>query len=454
MVELTDIQDVHLVGAGGAGMSAIAKLLSQMGKDVSGSDLKFSSVLYALEDLGLTVWGGSDPDRLSDTDLIVCSSAVPDNDPELTRARELGIQIWRRPELLSVLTAEIPTIGATGTHGKTTSTAMLVEALLATGSDPSFIVGGQLTGLGTNAHLGQDDLLVLEVDEAFGTFLSLDLAGLMVTNIEEEHMEFYETRYRLDDAFVEVMRSVRGPVIACCDDPGSRRLADRAGAMTYGTSEENDWQLANVEEGGQSISYTLTGRGESHQVSVRQPGMHVALNSAGALALLAESGFDIKSALPGLADFRGVARRFESKGEVAGVTMVDDYAHHPTEVVATLRAARQGAWKRIWAVFQPHLYSRTAALHLEFGHAFSGADHVVITDVFGAREVPQPGITGELVACAAAARTAASVDYVPHRSELAGFLADRVMSGDLVLSMGAGDITLLSDELAPLLAQR
>lgn len=454
MVELKDIGRVHLVGAGGSGMSAIAKLLAQMGKEVSGSDLKFSSVMHGLEELGLTVWSGSEPDRIAGAAVLVISSAVPDTDPEVQRARELGIDVWRRPELLALLTKELPTIGATGTHGKTTSTAMLVEALLATGTDPSFIVGGQLVDLGTNAHLGETNLLVLEADEAFGTFLSLALRGLMVTNVEEEHMDFYETRYRLDDAFTEVMRSTDGPVVACADDPGARRLATRVGATTYGTSEGVDWQISEVVEVGSQISFLLSGMGRSHSVTVSQPGMHIALNAAGALALLGELGHDVDAATEGLANFRGVARRFEMKGEVGGVTLIDDYAHHPTEVAATLRAARAGDWQRIWAVFQPHLYSRTAALHREFGQAFSGADRVVITDVFGARETPQPGITGELVADAAAARTAAIVDYVPHRADLASFLAEQVQPGDLVLSMGAGDITLLPEELAALLATR
>ena len=451
---LEDVQRVHLVGAGGAGMSAIAKLLSQMGKHVTGSDLKFGAALHALEELGLEVWSGSQPERIKDAQLLVCSSAVPDTDAEILRAIQLGIEVWRRPQVLAALTKMIPTIGATGTHGKTTSTAMLTEALRAAGLDPSFVVGGTLVDLGTNAHLGSDDLLVLEADEAFGTFQSLQLTGLMVTNVEDEHMDHYETRYRLDDAFTEVMRNVDGPVLACVDDPGSRKLAERTGAITYGTAPEADWIVTDIVETSESISFTLAGQGKLHPVTVSQPGMHIALDAAGALALLGELGYELGTVLGGLANFRGVARRFEHRGEVAGVTIIDDYAHHPTEVAATLRAARAGEWNRIWAVFQPHLYSRTEALYKEFGHSFAGADHVVITDVFGARETPRPGVTGELVADAAGARTDATVDYVAHRSELAEFLSERVERGDLVLSMGAGDITLLADELAPLLVAR
>lgn len=453
-LDLKVINRIHLVGAGGAGMSAIAKLLSQLGKDVTGSDLKFGTALHGLQELGLDVWSGSEPDRIDSAELLVCSSAVPDTDSEVVRAQELEIPVWRRPELLQAITKMIPTIGATGTHGKTTSTAMLTEALIASGTDPSFVVGGTLTDLGTNAHLGATDLLVLEADEAFGTFLSLNLSGLMVTNVEEEHMDYYETRYRLDDAFTEVMRNTDGPVVACIDDPGSRKLAERTGAITYGTSEEADWVVREIIEEQNAIGFTLSGRGVNYTVRVGKPGLHLALNAGGTLALLGELGYDVETALGGLATFRGVARRYELRGKVAGVTMIDDYAHHPTEVAATLRAARSGEWNRIWAVFQPHLYSRTEALYTEFGHSFAGADQVVITDVFGARETPRPGITGELVADAAAARTDAAVDYVAHRGELAGFLDERVESGDLVLSLGAGDITLLADELAPLLAER
>lgn len=332
---------------------------------------------------------------------------------------------------------------------------MLIAALRAAGHDPSFVVGGQLADLGTNAHLGDRELFVLEADEAFGTFLSLHLAGLMVTNVEEEHMDYYVTRYRLDDAFAHVMRGVAGPVLACADDPGARRLAERTGASTYGLSDGADWQINGLEErGAEEIAFTLESNTVSVDVRVGRPGTHMALNAAGAIALLAELGHDPAEAASGLAEFRGVRRRFETRGTVAGVTIIDDYAHHPTEVAATIRAARRGRWRAIWAVFQPHLYSRTAAMYSEFGQSFAGADQVVITDVFGAREAPQPGITGELIADAAMARTDAKVSYVPHRADLAEFLAGRVEEGDLVLTMGAGDITLLPDELSRLLAAR
>ena len=454
MVDLGTPRKIHVIGAGGSGMSGLAKLLSQMGHSLTASDLKMSPTLAGLADLGIEVWAGSRPEAMSGLDLVVASSAIPDVDPEVVAARQNGIGIWERPRLLSELTAHLPTVGATGTHGKTTSTAMLVAALRATGLDPSFVVGGELTDLRTNASLGEDDLLVLEVDEAFGTFLDLSIKGLMVTNVEPDHLDYYHNLDRLEDAFVEVVRSVEGPVVVGIDDPGGRRLAERTGRSTYGTNEDADWLITDVRHRDWSVRFSLTGRGKSWEVDVAQPGLHVARNAAGALALVGERGLDVDRAAAGLATFGGVRRRFEVRGKINGVTIIDDYAIHPTEIAAVLQVAERGDWQRIWAVFQPHRYSRTGEFHHEFGGSFSGADEVVITDVYAAGETPEPGVTGELVADAVRARTKAHVSYIPHRADLAEFLADEVGRGDLILTLGAGDITTLAGELAPLLESR
>lgn len=441
---------IHFVGAGGSGMSAIAKLLLAQGCTLSGSDLRGGAALEALADLDMDVYVGHHPDVVEGATLVVASSAVPDYDEELKAASALGIEVWRRPELLAALTAEVETIGATGTHGKTTTTAMLITALRALGEDPSFIVGGDLVDPGTNGHFGLDELLVLEADEAFRTFESLALDGLVVTNVEHEHIDHFATSDDLEDSFIKVAAAVSGPVLACRDDPGSRRVAERTGSLTYGFDEAAEWGLTEYESGPASVSFTLHGGGGRWRVTVPQPGRHIALNAAGALALLGEMGRDVGAAASGLASFRGVARRWEHRGTIAGVMLYDDYAHHPTEVAAVLEAAAATATGRIWAVFQPHLYSRTEKFSHEFGEALARADVVVVTDVFGARETPVPGITGDLVA-EAVRSSGGNVQYIARRRELAGYIAPLVESGDLVLSLGAGDITLLHAELGPIL---
>lgn len=444
---------IHLVGAGGAGMSAIAKVLFARGHLISGSDLRGGAALDALADLEIPVTTGHNPEVVAGTALVVASSAVPEFDEELQAARSLGIPVWRRPQMLDAITADIPTIGATGTHGKTTTTALLVTALRQMGEDPSFIVGGDLLDLSTNGHHGTTDLMVIEADEAFRTFESLHLEGLIVTNVEHEHVDHFDSEEDLVDSFEEVARDVDGPVVACLDDQGSAEIARRVGTLTYGFDESSDWRVTDLTSGPEGVGFELHGGATSVRVRMTHPGRHLALNAAGALALLAELGYEIEEAARGVAAFRGVGRRWEHKGTVGGVMLFDDYAHHPTEVGAIIDAAAGMATGRIWAVFQPHLYSRTQRFSDEFGRALARADVVVVTDVFGAREEPVPGVTGELVADAA--RVAGGVvHYVPHRYELADFIAPHVEPGDLVVSMGAGDITLLHSELAPILGSR
>ncbi len=435
-------------------MSGLAKLLAQKGYSVSGSDLKPAAALDALRDLGVDTWVGHRPEEARRWDLVVSSSAVPASDPELVAAEVAGIPSWKRPRLLGVLSRETPALGFAGTHGKTTSTAMAVAGLRGLGRDPSFLVGGDLVDLNTNAHLGEPGLFVVEADEAFGTFLELRLAALMVSNVEADHLDHYGSVGALEEAFAEVGGGVEGPVVVCIDDPGGRRLANRIGAVTYGISPEADWTIEIAEHGPSQARFTLRGRGEAADVEVPRPGLHVVQNAAGVLATLAEVGHDLGATAAGLKDFMGVRRRFEVRARIAGVTVVDDYAHHPTEVEATLAAARLGPWHTIWAVFQPHRYSRTAELASAFGPALARADRVVVTDVYGAGEAPVPGITGRLVADAVTAAGTPRVVYVPKRRELASYLSRRTEEGDLVVLLGAGDVTAVADELAALLAER
>jgi UDP-N-acetylmuramate--alanine ligase len=434
-------------------MSAIARVLHSRGHLLTGSDLRGGASLDALADLGMEVLTGHHPEAVLGAGLVVASSAVPEFDEELSAAREAGIAVWRRPELLAALTAEIPTIGATGTHGKTTTTAMLVTMLMRMGEDPSFIVGGDLVDLGTNGHFGTSDLLVLEADEAFRTFERLSLRGLVVTNVEHEHVDHFGTEEELLESFVAVSGSVDGPVVACIDDRGSSHVAREVGALTYGFAEAADWRIDDLRTDADGVSFALSRGAAKTQVNLTQPGRHLAQNAAGALALLAEMGRDLDEAATAIGTFRGVSRRWEHRGTVGGVILYDDYAHHPTEVSAVLDAAFGVAPGRIWAVFQPHLYSRTRKFSSEFGSALAKSDVAVVTDVFGAREEPVPGVTGELVADAVR-EAGGEVHYIPHRADVARFLAPRVASGDLVLSLGAGDITLLHSELAPMLGRR
>ncbi|MDQ3781768.1 MAG: UDP-N-acetylmuramate--L-alanine ligase [Actinomycetota bacterium] len=445
---------VHVIGAGGAGMSALAKLLAGMGYRVTGSDLKPSRVLDALGDLGIETWVGHHPSRMAAADLVVFSSAVPQDDPEVVAAREAGGLVWPRPLLLEAVTARMPAIGFAGTHGKTTSTALAVTALRASGEDPTFIVGGEMMALNTGAHLGTGSWFALEADEAFGTFRHLWLDAMMVTNIEADHLDYYGTVAEMEQAFALVANRVDGPVVACIDDPGVRRLGERADIIGYGITEAAAWRMSDPVFAAASTDFTLTARdGTTHRVEVPVPGLHVARNAAGVIAVLSEMGCDTASLVSGVAGFRGVRRRFEVRGTVGGVTVVDDYAHHPTEVGATIAAGRLGGWGKVWAVFQPHRYTRTADLGAEFGRPLATADRVVVTDVYPAGEAPIPGVTGKIVAEAVAA-AGGTVRYVAGVAAATDLLAGSVAPGDLVLLLGAGDITGVAEPLLAALELR
>ncbi len=440
---------IHLVGAGGSGMSGLAKLLAQSGRIVTGSDLRPSPAFAELADLGVEVWTGHHPEALGAAELVVASSAIPDGDPEVRSAVERGIPVWRRPDLLAALTDEMPAIGITGTHGKTTSTALAVTAVQATGRDPSFLLGGRMLSLRTGAHLGERDLFLLEADEAFGTFLRLNLRGLLVTNIEADHLDHYGSVEAVSEAFLEVAGGTRGPVVACNDDLGSRLLVERLGAVSYGTDPSSEWVVSEIRNQGPEVRFRLAGHGSDCNVLVPTPGAHVALNAAGVVALLAELGFEPAEVAAGLADFGGLRRRFEIRGTIGGVEVIDDYAHHPTEIAATIAAARSRHSGRVVAAFQPHRYSRTEEHGAGFGDVLAAADLVLVTDVYAAGEAPIPGITGSLVAGAVEA-AGTEVRYIPHRSDLASAVAEEIAAGDLLLTLGAGDITGLATELVEL----
>jgi len=450
---LDGLHRVHIVGAGGAGMSGLAKLLAKLGHEVSGSDLKPSPQMDALTDLGVDTWVGHRPEAMARVDLIVTSSAVPAEDSEVVAAARRGAVWWERPELLDAITARIPAVGFTGTHGKTTSTALAVTAMRSLGVDPSFLVGGQMVALNTGAHLGEDPLFILEADEAFGTFRKLHLEALLVTNIDADHLDYYGTVSALEEAFALVAGRVSGPVVGCIDDGGVRRLAARKDLVTYGTDADATWRLENIRSVKGTVHFDLATKGYSGHVTVPKPGAHVARNAAGVVALLAELGHDPGAVSDGLADFAGVRRRFEVRSRVADVTVVDDYAHHPTEIAATIAAGREGGWRRVWAVFQPHRYTRTAEHGPALGESLAVADRVIVTDVYSAGEAPVPGVGGRLVADAVSA-AGGTVDFAPQLSEAGTLLAANVEPGDLVLLLGAGDVNTLAEPLAMSLEAR
>ena len=444
---LEGFHKIHMVGAAGAGMSGLAKLLAGLGYEVTGSDLKPGRVLDALQDIGIETWVGHRPEAMAEPDLVVASSAVPARDPELRAAVEHGVVVWERPALLDAFTSKMPGIGITGTHGKTTTTGLVVAALHGAGLDPSFLVGGELVAQNTFAHLGDTDLFVLEADEAFGTFRHLHLNGLLVTNIEADHLDFYKTLAALEEAFALVANRTNGPVVGCIDDPGVQRLAQRADVITYGRSQAATWQVHDVVHGIGEISFRLEGKGHTVDVTVPRPGVHIALDAAGAISFLAELGHDPQKSAAGIAEFGGVRRRFETRARIAGVTVVDDYAHHPTEVGATIDAGRLGGWQRVWAVFQPHRYTRTAALGPAFGEPLARADKVIVTEIYSAGEAPQPGVTGRLVAEAVTA-AGGDVRYIPSIRDVAATIVPELADGDVVLLLGAGDVNGIADEIA------
>lgn len=434
-------------------MSGLGKILSQLGHDVSGSDVKPGIMLDSLRDVGVATWIGHHPDQLTDVELVVASSAVPDRDPELRSAVDSGTPVWRRPQLLAALTEANPALGLAGTHGKTTSSALAVTALRGAGSDPSFLVGGQIVGLNTGAHVGADDTFILEADEAFGTFRHLELASVLVTNIEADHLDHYVTLAALEDAFAQVVDRVDGARVGCIDDPGVRRLAQRTAIATYGFNSEAEWLIKDLSHADGGVQFTLVGPDGGTQVKLPKPGSHLASNAAGVLAMLGMSGVDVASAAAALEGFTGVHRRYEIRADIGGITIVDDYAHHPTEVAATIEAAALGTQGRVIAVFQPHRYTRTADLGPRFGASLALADEVIVTDVYSAGEHPIIGVSGLLVAQSVGA---AGVDaaYVARIADVPAAVVDVVAEGDTVLLLGAGDIASVAPDVATAIESR
>ena len=449
VLDLSVPRRVHVVGVGGAGMSAIAEVLAAMGHDVTGSDLKPSAGLERLEVLGVAVTVGHSAANLGQAELLTRSTAVPDRNPEYRAAAEAGIPVLSRADVLTAICAQRSTVAVAGTHGKTTTASMLALVLRQAGVRPSFIIGGDVNEIGTGAAWDSGDLLVVEADESDGTFVRLPRSAAVVTNVEPDHLDHHGGYRELLAAFRRFVEETGGPVIVGVDDPDGAHLVASTDAVGIGTAEGADWRITDVGEAWEGVRFTLTAPdGDRLPLSLPVPGLHNARNAACAAAISRLLGMPSDPIVEGLGNFGGVARRFEHRGSSGGVEFVDDYAHLPTEVRATIAAASSGSWRRLVAVFQPHRYSRTEALWSDFGNAFEGADRIYVTDVYPAGEVPRPGVSGQLIVDAVErAFPGTDIHYIQRREELVVALADDLVAGDLCLTMGAGDLTSVPDEV-------
>jgi UDP-N-acetylmuramate--alanine ligase len=443
----------HFIGVGGAGMSGIAKVLHDRGARVTGSDMRLSRYAAALRDAGMTVRIGHDAANLGNPGVVVVSTAIPESNPELAEARRRGLEVWPRARMLAELAGPLKTVAVAGTHGKTTTSSMTAAALMSMGQDPTFLIGGELNDVGSNARCGEGEYYVVEADESDGSFLFLDPYCAIITNVEADHLDHYGTFDAIIATFAEFLGRVRadGVAVLCADDAVLMGLAGACPArvVTYGRSGSAEVRMTACEARGGGMSFTVSFPGGLEiAAATGVPGEHMALNATGVLAAIWALGLDPARAATGIGSFGGVKRRFEPVGEHGGVRVIDDYAHHPTEVRATLSAAKSAGYERVLVVFQPHRYSRTAALGEEFGGAFDDADHVVLMDVYSAGEAPIPGVSGKTVVDSLLRRRPRKrVAYFPHRADVAAYVASSVRSGDLVMTMGAGDVTTVGPEI-------
>lgn len=443
---------LHFVGIGGVGMCGIAEILLNLGYKISGSDLKPSETTEHLAKLGAHIFTGHQESNVKGADVVVISSAVKEENPEVKAAKQNKIPVIRRAEMLAELMRMKFGIAIAGTHGKTTTTSMIGQILSEGGVDPTIIVGGRVLNLESNAKLGKGMYLVAEADEFDRSFLKLSPTIAVVTNLEAEHLDCYKNLDEIKTAFLEFMNKVPfyGNVILCLNEASLQSLMPQIQRpiITYGTVPEADIAAYDIQFHENSSKFKVRVKGkEKGALNLQVPGIHNVKNSLAALAVGLELEIPWEKIKKALQEFKGVNRRFEVKGVKDGIMVVDDYAHHPTEIEATLQAAKSGWDKRIIAVFQPHLYSRTKDFYPEFGKAFFNSDILIVTDVYPAREEPIPGVSGELVAEAAKKSGHKQVFYVPKTTDVATFLKKLLKKEDLVITLGAGDIYKVGTEL-------
>jgi UDP-N-acetylmuramate--alanine ligase len=438
-------------------MSGIAELLANLGYEVSGSDAKASDITARLEELGVRIATGHDAAHIGEADVVVVSSAIGDQNPEVVEARRRRIPVIPRAEMLAELMRLRYGIAVAGAHGKTTTTSMIALVLDRGGLDPTAVIGGRLSAFGSNARLGRGDYMVAEADESDRSFLKLSPSVAVITNIDHEHMESYGTWQNLQDAFVEFANKVPfyGTVVACADDEPVRELLPRLSrrVITYALDRPAEYVGKDMRLAAFGSTCTVEGRSadgtmtELGAIRLRVPGRHNVLNALAAVAVAMEVGVSFPRIAAALEEFGGAERRFQPRGEAEGVLVVDDYGHHPTEIAAVLAAARAGVDRRIIAVFQPHRYSRTAQLLEAFGPAFRGADHVVLTDIYAAGERPIAGVTAEALAAAVRRSVSSPVDLVPNLDDVPAAVAALARRGDLVITLGAGSIGGVGDRV-------
>ena len=453
------IKQVHFIGVGGVGMSGIARVAHDQGMQVSGSDIKESRYTKQLREAGITVFIGQKAENIPEGDpVVVISTAILENNPELIEARRRGLEIWHRAQMLAHLGVGLDTLAVAGTHGKTTTSSMLASALDALGADPTFLIGGIVRAYGTNAHSGTGDHYVVEADESDKSFTYLSHKAVHVTNIEADHLDHYKDLDEIYDKFHDFMGLVPedGVIVACGDEPHVVEIARSEGRRmyTYGFNEGCDVRITSYEPHGIGSRYTaVMPDGTQVEGAIKQnPGRHNVLNATGVVTLLWALGFDAAKVAQALSGFAGVRRRFDLVGEVGGVTVVDDYAHHPTEIAATISAAAGLGYKHVHVLFQPHRYSRaplfTQVLHDEFGAAFDKADSVTFMDVYPAGEAPVPGVSGKTFLNVVLEHEGhPQADFVAHRVDVVPHLMDKLQPGDLVITMGAGDVTAMGPQI-------
>ena len=456
------IERVHFIGIGGVGMSGIARVAHDQGMVVSGTDMKESRYTKQLRDAGVQVFIGHNPTNIPTDpapDVVVVSTAIMDANPEYRQAKERGLEIWHRAKMLAALGIGKQTLAVAGTHGKTTSSSMVASTLDAMGEDPTFLIGGIVRAYGSNAHSGKGAHYVVEADESDKSFTYLDPHAVLVTNIEADHLDHYTDLDEIYSKFSEFMNSVHddGVIVACGEDVKLSQLARETGkrVYTYGFGHDFDVCISNyVSHGvGSTFELELPG-GQVVEGSVKQnPGRHNVLNAAGTIVLLWALGYDANEVARALGDFAGVRRRFDLVGEVGGITVIDDYAHHPTEIAATIAAAKTlSDFDRVHVLFQPHRYSRvklfTDVLHDEFCHAFDQADSVTFMDVYSAGETPVPGVNGKtFMNVVLESEEHPPAAFLARRQEVVPYLVSKLKPGDMVITMGAGDVTAIGPEL-------